>query len=501
MGIPSYFNFILKNHKKILLKKQFLHCDDLCIDANSLIYDCIHELNQVNDYDEIYNMVHVRILKLISIIQPSRKTYVCFDGVPAFPKMLQQRQRRFKSVLTKQIVNSNDSWNTNHITPGTLFMNGLDIYFSQKFKHDSTIIYSGSNEPMEGEHKICKLIRSRSSSYIDKNIVIYGLDADLIMLGLLLHAEGFNTFLYKETKHFEYISNVNKEDHYYFCLNVLANEIDTLLQNENKVQSIMDYIFICFLCGNDFMPHLPSIQIRNDGIHHLINGYKQTKKSLICTNTKIIQWSNFRKLIQVLCVSEDETIIHNLQWKMKAKQYVKGITYEDKLNFLPCMDTEKEKYLLQNMKRYNAYILETNDISDVCKDYLKILEWTWYYYNGIINDNRVYYSYSYGPKFSDLCKYIPLFDNHSFLDTTHEQPEIDVYSQLFFVLPHVNHKEIIPPSIYESCCEEVYTYLPQMKNMNYSFHYFLCKYFWERHLHMDKINIDTLNKIILHCTS
>ena len=498
MGIPSYFNFILKNHKNILIKKQFLRCDDLCIDANSLIYDCIHELKEVNDYDIVYKMVYEHIMTLISVINPARNTYVCFDGVPAFPKMLQQRQRRFKSVLTKQILQSQESWNTNHITPGTIFMIGLDDYLSQKFKNQKKIIFSGSDVPMEGEHKICNLIRSRSSSYIDKNIVIYGLDADLIMLGLLLHAEGFNTYLYKETKHFEYISNVDKDEYYYFCLNVLASEIDILLANENKIQSVMDYIFICFLCGNDFMPHLPSIQIRNDGIHQLIDSYKKTNKPLICCDNKTIQWTSFRNFVQTLCNNEEDHIKENLQWKINAKKYVKGITYEDKLNFLPCMDVEKEKYLLDNMDTYNSYILETNECADVCKSYLKILEWTWYYYNGMNNDNRVYYSYSYGPKFTDLFEYIPIFNSHTFLDTEYTQPDIDVYTQLFFVLPHINHEEIIPPSIYQSCYKDVYTHLPQMKNMNYSFHYFLCKYFWESHLHMDKINIDTLNNIILH---
>ena len=83
-------------------------------------------------------MVYEHIMTLISVINPARNTYVCFDGVQHF-KMLQQRQRRFKSVLTKQILQSQESWNTNHITPGT-FYDWLDDYLSQKFKNQKNYI-------------------------------------------------------------------------------------------------------------------------------------------------------------------------------------------------------------------------------------------------------------------------------------------------------------------------------------------------------------------------
>ena len=106
MGIPSYFNFLLKHHKTILVQKKNVLCDNLFIDANSLIYDCIHELKEVIKYEEIYEMVYQKILFLNSVIKPNDKTFICFDGVPPYPKMIQQRQRRFKSVLTKQIINS-----------------------------------------------------------------------------------------------------------------------------------------------------------------------------------------------------------------------------------------------------------------------------------------------------------------------------------------------------------------------------------------------------------
>ena len=499
MGIPSYFNFILKNHKDILIKKQFIICHELFIDANSLIYDCIHESKEFSKNEEIYKMVYEKIIHLIDIINPTNKSYVCFDGVPAFPKILQQRQRRFKSVLTKEIINDLSllKWNTNHITPGTDFMIELDIFLNKKFNNEKKIIFSGTNEPMEGEHKICHILRNNKEKYKNKNVVIYGLDADLIMLGLLLYTEGFNTYLYKETKHFQYISQINENEDYYFRLDTLSKEIDDLLENKNINQSVIDYIFMCFLCGNDFMPHVPCIQIRNSGINLLIDYYKKTKQYLIHEESRKIHWNGFRLFILKISEKENTHIKENLLWKIKSKRYIKGITYEDKLNCLPCMDTEKENYLLNNMEEYNSYILETTEINDICISYLKILEWTWYYYNGENKNNRIYYCYSYGPKFSDLCQYIPLFDEQTFLTVHSLQQELNVYTQLFFVLPYNDHKKIIPRNIYEKNHKLIYQYFPELKITNYEFHYFMCKYFWESHLHMSKIDVDALNRIII----
>lgn len=497
MGIPSYFHFLLKNHKSILKQKQYISCDDLFIDANSLIYDSIHELKSFQSNEVVYQKVYEKILVLIEINNPQRKTFVCFDGVPPFPKMIQQRQRRFKSVLTKKILNDTNttSFNTNHITPGTHFMNHLDEYLENKFKNDRKIVFSGPNEKNEGEHKICNLLRSQKNLYRNKNIVIYGLDADLIMLGLLLIVDDFNVFLYKETKHFQYISQIDPNKHYYFDLNILAKELDTRLENNDMTQSVMDYIFLCFLCGNDFMPHIPAVHIRNDGIHLLIDKYIKLKKPLINTTNKTILWKSFHHFVYHFKEDEENVIKQNIAWKMKTKKYVKTITNEDKLNALPCVDTEKEYYLLHNLNEYNQYILEDTNIEDVCNQYLELLEWTWYYYNGIEKHDLIYYTHSYGPRFSDLIRYIPIFNSHRFVKQGSFE-NLNVYSQLFFVLPHTNHEEIIP--VYKDCCETVYEHMPELKLLNYEFDYFLCKYFWESHLKMGYIDIKKLDYFIKH---
>ncbi len=157
MGIPSYFNFVLKNHKTIIINKKHISCDYFFIDANSLIYDSFYEIKNSTElqndiknlnslYNSIFNRVWNKVENFINTLEVKLECYICFDGIPPIAKMYQQKQRRYKSVIEKKInmlhnqtiqiyQKQNDfikNFDTNIITPGTEFMNLLDKFITEK---------------------------------------------------------------------------------------------------------------------------------------------------------------------------------------------------------------------------------------------------------------------------------------------------------------------------------------------------------------------------------
>src|SRR5210317_253900 len=42
----------------------------------------------------------------------------------------------------------------------------------------------------------------------------------------------------------------------------------------NDRDAINDFIFICFMVGNDFLPHVPSLEIIEGGIDQMLDVYK-----------------------------------------------------------------------------------------------------------------------------------------------------------------------------------------------------------------------------------
>lgn len=172
------------------------------------------------------------------------------------------------------------------------------------------IIISDSTVPGEGEHKIMEFIRSqRSSPEHDPNTrhVIYGLDADLIMLGLGTHEPHFRVLRedvfaqdskprtcrmcgqaghearectgqtkVKDGEFDEKDSGHALKPFIWLHVSILREYLEAELYVPSQPfrfdleRAIDDWVFMCFFVGNDFLPHLPSLEIRENGIDTLI---------------------------------------------------------------------------------------------------------------------------------------------------------------------------------------------------------------------------------------
>jgi 5'-3' exonuclease len=250
MGIPSYFSYIVKNHVSIIKKfENNLLINHLYLDCNSIIYDVVYNIDFTklieSDIDTIIKAVCVKIDYYISFLKPDTNVYIAFDGVAPVAKLEQQRSRRFKSLyqnnIKKNIMKNitSDPWNTTAITPGTLFMNRLNEYIYNNYKNPEKynikkFIVSGSDKHGEGEHKIFQFIRENKQEHSNKNIVIYGLDADLIMLSINHLPIAENIYLFRETPHFIQSINAELEPNESYLLDIpeLAKTITKNMNND-----------------------------------------------------------------------------------------------------------------------------------------------------------------------------------------------------------------------------------------------------------------------------
>lgn len=192
--------------------------DNLYLDMNGIIHNCSHP----NDDDasfrqteaQLYMAIFAYIEHLFTIIKPKKLMFMAIDGVAPRAKMNQQRSRRFrtaqeakevkdKALKRGEILPEEEAFDSNGITPGTPFMaqlsKQLNYFVSKKISEDAEwrnvqVILSGHEVPGEGEHKIMEYIRlHKAQDGYNPNIrhCLYGLDADLIMLGLVSHDPHF----------------------------------------------------------------------------------------------------------------------------------------------------------------------------------------------------------------------------------------------------------------------------------------------------------------------
>lgn len=556
MGIPSYFAHVLKKYPHVIKRLTELQCvHNLYLDCNGMIYDVVRQLQYKPEakaaYEaELLQRICDSIDACIAIIRPTDRVFVAFDGVAPVAKLNQQRERRYKSWYLGEMESRRrnkeapkPAWNTSAITPGTQFMRSLHDKLAQQYNTATTatattatattnpkMIISSSNEPGEGEHKIFEYIREHAAEHAEQTTVIYGLDADLIMLCMSHLHISRNIYLYRETPEFVKSINVtlDEKERYYMDIPEFADAIVENLRFPTPlpqggggmlgvcgalVAPQLDYIFMCFMLGNDFMPHFPALNIRTTGIATLMDAYRAVFKpgeSIIqCTGSNwSIHWPNYKRFVAHLAAQETTLIRKEHTTRDRQARHLRDSDKEDDVMhdvlMLPMTQRDVERQInpfeLGWERRYYALLCDISagpraesDIAALCRNYLEGMEWTFRYYTSGCVDWKWTYANHYPPLLSDLVNHIPDTPGFSFLSVKPKEPIRDVV-QLCYVLPRASHA-LLPPAAERALMRSTLrSKYPDDGSPNFKWAY--CKYFWECHTDLPELDIAEIERVV-----
>ncbi|KAM0254342.1 hypothetical protein ACHAQJ_006874 [Trichoderma viride] len=337
---------------------------------NGIIHNCTHKdagedtffrLSEEEMFIRIFNYIE----HLFGKIKPKKLFFMAIDGVAPRAKMNQQRARRFRTALDAENAREKairegvelpkeEPFDSNCITPGTEFMAKLSqqlrYFVNKKISEDTDwqgcdIVLSGHEVPGEGEHKIMEYIRNaKAQPNYDQNVrhCLYGLDADLIMLGLLSHDPHF--CLLREEVTFGRASKTKSKEleHQNFYLLHLCIVREYLemefqeLQNKDVLsfqfdleRVIDDFILMAFFVGNDFLPNLPGLHINEGALANMFRIYKSVLPQCegYINENGVINMSRLQRLLDELSKTE----LDNFEYEVSDQQWFASKQMEKKL--------------------------------------------------------------------------------------------------------------------------------------------------------------------------
>ena len=408
MGIPSYYRQLLQDVPELVIKQ---HPTDalswLFMDYNGLIYHCLQRADvpvYSEEHHEEWETAFLEIvvsstLWMIRQVAPTVGVFLAMDGVVPMAKMRQQRLRRFTSVwLRTQEAEKADKtekasrWDTNAITPGTVFMTRLRQRLERMIQeHGSNWHLSSSDEPGEGEHKI--LSAWRTGAY-QGSVAVYGLDADLIVLSLLgmETANCSKVWLFREEQlmgtkptppwrhsapippsqgavagsHASQGAVAGSRERgvvvensraspreggvgarsastgvlgarsaptmEWFSVHALRRWLIRDVAPASHRTFLLSYIMAMSFLGNDFLPRSIGLTLRQEGHSVLMDALHLllSQSSLVCPSTLELQEDGLLRLLRVFASQEETHIAHALFQKQRQARYVESAVLGDK---------------------------------------------------------------------------------------------------------------------------------------------------------------------------
>jgi 5'-3' exonuclease len=429
MGIPYYFFHLTKKYRNIILSKLPSDISIYAIDFNGIIHPEAHKELHNQNKEGLYTNLWNKIVEYEVTYKPE-KMLICVDGVAPLAKIIQQRKRRYLSIYKNKIDDIDSHWDTNAISAGTEFMNQLDNFINKKIINEkkTSYIFDGSKNPGEGEHKIFNYFKDL---HPDKNLIINGLDADLIILSLLSGLD--NIYLMRENNdEVTYVSISNLKE-------ALLNELRPKW-NMNDTNIIESYCVMCSILGNDFIPHILTLNMKNGGLNSLIDITTiAIKEHITLVSDGKINKDCLTAIFTTIASTEETDLfnevskfIHKKPSDFKTKSSDYGLKNKDELL--------QEIYSNNKKWRYNYYKslfdininFDSSLISVLVSNYIKGIYWTYSYYKKFDLDYEWFYPYNYPPTARDISNYLKVND---VVAISKNGDYLHPYMQLLLILP------------------------------------------------------------------
>ena len=507
MGIPSYYRTLITKIPHAIQRKVPNDTSTLVIDMNCMIYHVLREPKMAaiqfpgeQGRVEWERKLQEEVCSYLTHIWRSAgapgQVYVALDGVVPYAKIKQQRFRRFKSAALASsgskdgssgawgLASPSPTWDTNSITPGTQFMESMALALKQAGKKHGWVI-SGTDEPGEGEHKVLQWLLSRKLK--EGGVVVYGLDADLILLCLIAGdklGKQFPIYLLREAMAFGKLvrhEGSNEVDLCFFQISTLKESLQR--GTEWSKEQFYDYVFGMSFCGNDFLPTGLSLRIRDEGHSILLSGLNdmwKRKQHLVRIDDEGIVRPNpvgLKQFASWMSQQEERLILTTIKRKMTARPG------EDEADNIAIRE-QAEKPMIQCLG--DNTVLRRDWHSTYCKlalgedsiekrksrvsDYWRGWCWVLDYYQGRRVDLEWVYPEGYPPTWSDLVWFFELPTKDDWVQREPLKPQ----EQLALVLPMSSWSLLLKTSF-----RDLPAKMPQFWPQGFSFETFAKRFGWE----------------------
>jgi len=530
MGVPYYFKYLTTNIREAVVPHLPRMPVVLYLDFNSVVYEAkatvlagptLYRKKSMIEYAICEEVVRCLCRILYSVgVERLRCVYIAIDGIAPMAKVQQQRQRRFKSAMEADFMSSLEqqpqqqqqqqqppqphphphrqyAWDSNAITPNTKFMGRLSEHLEgvvEFMRHltggEVDFVYDSWKNAGEGEHKLFAHIRDKGANeYSDCLKVVYGLDADLIVLSLF-HSFGDaydgKMYLYRESSYYPFqITDPRKNAPYeylYMNVRVLRQTILQAFQCDPSIpvmNTLTDYVLLTFLLGNDFIPNLFILRIQKGGFDAIMKAYRKGYATYRChLTTKVsegkycIHRAFLTLILRELLKGEDAMLreladdFHRFRPHLRATDPVER--RKEMFHYYPKMVNETDTIRIGEsgwqMRFYKYWLDGIPDramVDAMCREYVDGMLWTLgYYATGKCNQSW-HYPYPVAPCLRDLVAFCASSDTPCIMEIPRkeyrEQP-LDGFQQLMFVLPRKSAR-CIPKEWRVATCQSIYTHL------------------------------------------